>query len=156
MWHSEDKLFQYQVGENRQGHEVKLDSRCTETGRLSIEIAEKTRASNHAWQPSGILRRDNSWLYIQGNYQRVFVFPKSWLVRYFLSKIEPSEIHESYGTVRKFYLPIETAMAGAALTLDGSGQRIEQELKGIRITIDASKATPDTIEQIGRILDDAR
>ena len=35
------KLYQLRIGENLQGFEIKLDRRCTETGRLSIEIAEQ-------------------------------------------------------------------------------------------------------------------
>lgn len=109
------KKWQFDKGENRQGFEIKLDNRCTETGRLSIEIAEKSRVSNSAWMKSGIYRDDNSWLYVQGNYNVLFVFAKNWLVRYHQTK-KPDE-HESHGTVRKFYLPMSTAEFAAAKTI---------------------------------------
>lgn len=109
------KKWQFDKGENRQGFEIKLDNRCTETGRLSIEIAEKSRVSNSAWMKSGIYRDDNSWLYVQGNYNVLFVFAKNWLLRYHQEK-KPEE-HESCGTVRKFYLPISTAEFAAAKTI---------------------------------------
>lgn len=109
------KRWQYEVGENLQGFEIKLDNRCTETGRLSIEVAEKTRAENIAWVPSGIMRNDNSWLYIQGNENVLFIFQKSLLVKWFQQR--SPEVAESRGTVRKFYLSIPKAEDIAAKTL---------------------------------------
>ena len=53
--------YQFNIGENLQGFEIKLDTRCTETGRMSIEVAEKSRADSTKWTPSGIYREDNSW-----------------------------------------------------------------------------------------------
>jgi hypothetical protein len=109
------KKYQYDIGENLQGFEIKLDARHMETGRLSIEIAEKTRAANPTWVPSGIYREDNSWLYIQGNYQRIYVFDKGVLKRYHRQK-RPNEYEHprDHPTVRKFYLPHKTAEAAAA------------------------------------------
>ncbi len=52
------KKMQYSTGESLQGWEVKLDNRFTETGRLSIEIAEKSNRGVQVWTPSGIYRRD--------------------------------------------------------------------------------------------------
>ena len=109
------KKWQFEKGENRQGFEIKLDNRCTETGRLSIEIAEKSRSSNSEWVNSGIYRDDNSWLYVQGNYRVLFAFAKNWLVRFHQAK-KPAE-HESGGTVRKFYLPLNIAETAAAKTI---------------------------------------
>lgn len=126
MFHFSDKWSQYNIGENPQGCEVKLDKRCTDTQRLSIEIREKTRASNQQWRESGILRADNSWLYVQGNYHIVFVFAKTWLQLYYEKKITSSDIKESHGTVQKFYIPLHVAMKGAALVLDGNGNRLRQ------------------------------
>ena len=100
------KKKQFNVGESLQGWEVKLDNRFTETGRLSIEIAEKTSASQLNWTPSGIYRRDNTWLYIQGNYEYFYIFMKKILIRlHNLGKCEEAEIP----TLKKFYLPIEEA-----------------------------------------------
>lgn len=112
------KRYQIEVGENLQGFEIKLDLRCSDTGRLSIEIAEKSNAANAEWVASGIMRADNSWLYIQGNYQALWIFAKSQLRRFYQVK-RPDE-HESYGTVRKFYLSIRDADTIAALVLRGA------------------------------------
>ena len=101
------KKYQYERGENLQGFEIKLDTRCLEMGRLSIEVAEKTNRDAEFWTPSGIFRNDNSWLYIQGNYSIVYVFAKNWLRRWHDAK--RPEIFESHGTVRKFYLPLSIA-----------------------------------------------
>lgn len=109
------KLYQIKVGENLQGFEIKLDRRFQETGRLSIEIAEKSRAEMSDWTPSGIYRDDNTWLYIQGNYQRVYVFPKKFLVSLHLTN--RYEI-DSTATVQKFYLPLSDAEKYAAKVID--------------------------------------
>lgn len=111
----QSRHWQYRIGENLQGFEIKLDSRCTETGQLSIEVAEKSRAANALWIPSGIMRDDNSWLYIQGNYEVLFVFAKKTLRAW--HKQKQPELHESFGTVQKFYLALKDADRCAARTL---------------------------------------
>lgn len=98
---------QYEIGESLNGWEVKLDNRFTDTGRLSIEIAEKTRADNPVWIPSGIYRSDNTYLYIQGNYEYFYLFPKKYLV--FLHETKRYQVDERHPTVKKFYLPIAHA-----------------------------------------------
>ena len=108
------KSYQYRKGESAQGVEIKLDSRCTETGRLSIEIAEKTTDLNKPWIPSGIYRSDNTWLYVQGNRHIVFVFPKNVLLM--LHKSGKYEEAETL-TVKKFYLPMKLAERYAAKVL---------------------------------------
>ena len=106
------KKFQFETGENLQGFEIKYDARCTgdnntiATGRLSIEIAEKTKAENLNYVPSGIYRDDNSWLYIQGNYMQFWVFGKKILR--LLHDTGRYKEHE-LPTVRKFYLPLKDA-----------------------------------------------
>jgi hypothetical protein len=102
------KKKQYNVGESLQGWEVKLDNRFLETGRLSIEIAEKSARSIPAWTASGIYRRDNTWIYIQGNFQCFYWFQKNILIGLHKSgKYDPPE--EFNGTIKKFYLPIKDA-----------------------------------------------
>ncbi len=112
------RKFQFEVGENLQGFEIKLDRRCLDTGRLSVEVAEKTAADNPVWVPSGIMRDDNSWLYIQGNYQIIFIFAKK-LLRDYLRKKNP-KIDESRGTVRKFYMELPVARHLAARVIEGN------------------------------------
>jgi hypothetical protein len=73
------KLDQYKIGENEQGIEIKFDDRLKETGNLYIEYAEKSHPSKTEYFPSGISRDDNSWLYVIGNYEDVFIFGKRQL-----------------------------------------------------------------------------
>lgn len=109
------KKYQYTIGENVQGFEIKYDSRCTDTGRLSIEIAEKSRADIPSYTKSGIYRDDNTWLYIQGNYRILFVFPKNYLRRlHGCGKYQEA----SMPTIKKFYLPFDDAFKYAAKVID--------------------------------------
>lgn len=118
------KLYQLNVGENLQGFEIKYDERCTDTGRLSIEVAEKSRNDPALqWTESGIFRNDNSWLYIQGNYEVLYVFAKNWLLRYYQEK--SPELVEWNGTIRRFFLPVRTAELAAAKVI-----RCKQEVEG--------------------------
>lgn len=100
------KKYQFNIGENKQGIEIKFDSRFLETERLSIEIAEKSHPNNKNWIPSGIYRDDNSWLYIQGNYDVVYIFGKNVLK--LLHQSGRNEEHPM-PTIKKFYLPLEDA-----------------------------------------------
>jgi hypothetical protein len=109
------KKYQFEVGENLQGFEIKLDTRCTDTGRLSIEVAEKTTRDVSVWTPSGICRSDNSIVYIQGNYDCFWVFMKNWLLRYFENSQPKPDVTEFNGTIRRFFLPISVADVGAGL-----------------------------------------
>jgi hypothetical protein len=118
------KKYQYTRGENLQGWEIKLDLTCLKTKRLSIEVAEKSRKDMPNWTPSGIFRGD-SWIYIQGNYERLWIFGTKQLQRYFQQR--KPETHESFGTVRKFYLDFDTACTVALRVLDGDGPEPEPE-----------------------------
>lgn len=75
------KKEQYNIGENRLGLEIKFDTRCTDMGHLWIETAEKSNWRNERWIPSGIYRDDNSWLYAQGNWQKIWIFLKIDLIK---------------------------------------------------------------------------
>lgn len=114
------KKYQFERGESVQRAEIKLDRRCTETGRLSIEIAEKTKSDNSTWVSSGIYRNDNSIFYIQGNFQRIYLFNKKDLKRYHERYCEYSyeESPQAKPTVRKFYLPLEKADYYCILRVD--------------------------------------
>ncbi len=70
------KNNQFDIGENLAGIEIKFDSRCVDMNHLWIETAEKSKSQNKEWYPSGVCREDNSWLYIQGNYDKVWIFAK--------------------------------------------------------------------------------
>ena len=106
------KKYQIEVGENLQGFEIKLDNRCTDTGRLAIEVAEKANRDVPWWTPSGIMRDDNSILYIQGNYKCFWVFAKNWLRRWHDEKCP--EVLEFNGTIKRFFLDADKADIGAA------------------------------------------
>lgn len=112
------RRYQISKGESAQGVEFKLDTRCTDTGRLSIEIAEKTNASHRYWTDSGIKRQDNTWLYVQGTYGLVYVFPKKYLV--FLHDSKRYQEHD-LPTLRGFYLPLQDAERYAAIRLPKKG-----------------------------------
>jgi hypothetical protein len=114
--------------ENQQGIEIKLDEGCIRYGRLSIEVAEKSRADNPNWVASGILKDDNTWLYVQGNYDRSWVFAKTWLLRVYQIRLMADAFHESHGTVRKFYISLEAANVGAALIIDCKTRKRWEEL----------------------------
>lgn len=105
------KKYQYGVGENQQGIEIKFDDRLEETGNLYIEVAEKTKAENQQYISSGVMRNDNTWLYLIGNYNEIFIFDKKILKRMYLSrKHKEVEIPTSKG----FLLKREVAKEWAA------------------------------------------
>ena len=107
--------YQFGKGENKQGIEIKLDRDILETNNVSIEIAEKSRASLSDYTPSGIYRADNTWLYVQGNYKIVFVFAKSTLIVLHKSGKYPEY---ELPTIRKFHLPIADARKYAAMVIE--------------------------------------
>ena len=109
------KRYQLEIGENLQGFEIKFDARITDTGNVSIEIKEKSRADIPNWTPSGIYRDDNSWLYIQGNYDILFIFAKKFLIELHKSGRYPE--HE-LSTIVKFHIPIDHAKRWSAKYID--------------------------------------
>ena len=74
------RKYQLSKGENIQGVEIKFDDIYKKTGNIYIEIAEKSNEENENYVISGIYRNDNTWLYLIGNYEEVFIFPKNILV----------------------------------------------------------------------------
>ena len=102
------KSYQYERGENPQGWEIKLDNRCTDSKRLSIEVAEKTKKDDAApWIPSGICRDDNTLFYIQGNKARFYLFMKKHLCM--IHKRESTNVEEKHGTIKTFYISFKLA-----------------------------------------------
>lgn len=99
---------QYTLGESEEGVEIKLDAWCGRTGRLSIEVAEKTRAAQARFVPSGIMRQDNSLWYVQGDLKHCWVFKREAL-RAFFRDTRPAVIEDDPSTIRKFYLPVGEA-----------------------------------------------
>ena len=101
------KKYQQEIGENKQGFEIKLDRGCVKYGHLSIEVAEKSYANCPVWTPSGIYRNDNSWFYIQGNYEIIFMFAKNFLRQWKEEKNVP--IGDRTPTVQSFFLEFDVA-----------------------------------------------
>ena len=102
------KEWQCMKGENRQGIEIKLDRRILETGNVSIEVAEKSRADIPTWTDSGIMRDDNAWLYVQGNRQIVFVFAKKILRMLYLTRYQ-DRVRAPKPTIKAFLMPVSVA-----------------------------------------------
>lgn len=73
------RRYQNERGESASGIEIKYDMRFKETGNLYIEVAEKSNAALAEYSPSGIYRRDNTWLYLIGDYEQAFLFSKHQL-----------------------------------------------------------------------------
>lgn len=102
-------------GETANGIEVKYDRRCKETGNLYIEYAEKSSASNANYVPSGIDKDDNTWLWVIGNYETLYILCKSHLRRV-KTKYKPVNTPTSLG----FLLPVADAevLAAKIITTD--------------------------------------
>ena len=104
--------FKYQLERgDGQVDEIKLDTRCTDTGRLSIEIAEKSKATNPSFVSSGIYADSDFWLYIQGNEHIIFIFPRNLLQ--LLHRTGRYKEHQMK-TIKKYYLPLSDALKYAA------------------------------------------
>lgn len=118
------RLYQQTVGEGPVGVEIKHDERYGRSGNLWIEIAEKARPREGDYVPSGVFRADNSWLYIIGNYDVVFVFSK--LLLQGLARSERySIIENNTHTSRGFLLPDAAARRCAVVVL---APRAEQKI----------------------------
>lgn len=74
------RQYQVAVGESRTGVEIKYQPAYNNTGNLWIETAEKARQRPGEYAKSGIYRSDNTWLWVTGTYDRVWVFPKRTLL----------------------------------------------------------------------------
>lgn len=97
------KNYQNKIGENRQGFEIKFDNKMLDTGNIYIEVKEKSNPNNQNYVNSGIYRNDNTWLYLIGNYQTVYIFGKSHLkLMYESNKYREVKTKTSIG----FLLPI--------------------------------------------------
>lgn len=78
-------VYQAKYGESASGIEIKNDRRLKETGNLYIEFKQKSLRGNDD-DHSGINRDDDSWLYVIGDYETIYIFGKSQL-RSMLSKV---------------------------------------------------------------------
>ncbi len=99
-------------GESMQGIEVKYDKKFRQTGNLYIEVAEKSSSSVAEYTPSGIMKKDNSWLYAIGDHETLYIFAVKHL-RTFARKCHQVETPTSRG----FLLPLDLAEKLAATIL---------------------------------------
>lgn len=104
---------QLEWGESVGGYEIKYDARCTDTGRLSIEIAEKSRADLPEFTRSGIYSRQQPDFYIQGNFTVFYMFHCQVLREEHVYRVRragtgPWEWREM-PTIRTFYMPLQDA-----------------------------------------------
>lgn len=88
------RKWQYERGESASGIEIKFDDRLHATGNLYFEYAEKSNATNTGYVHSGIMREDNSWAYLIGDYNEAFLFGKKQLANLL---IMPKEKQRSLG-----------------------------------------------------------
>jgi hypothetical protein len=98
--------YQNKKGENKQGFEIKFDDKYKDTGNIYIETAEKSNENNINYVDSGIYRSDNTWIYIIGNYQELYIFSKSHLVLMHKSK---NYIEKTTKTSKGFLIPQKDA-----------------------------------------------
>ena len=88
------------------------------TGNLFVEYQEKTNVSNINFVPSGIMREDNTWLYLIGDYEQAFIFMKKALRAYCLWALDKALIEAktcNQGTSRGYILPMKSALENAFL-----------------------------------------
>lgn len=108
------KEFQYTIGENKAGIEIKNDTRFLETKNFYIEISEKSNSQNINFIKSGIYRDDNTWLYVIGNDVEFHVFSKKQLV--LLHKSKKYKTVET-PTSKGFLLPYVDAVSSYSLKI---------------------------------------
>ena len=100
------KKYQHEVGENKAGIEIKNDQKFRQSGNFYVETAEKSNAENQYFVVSGIYRNDNTWLYILGDYETIYVFSKDQLkILHRKGRFKLVETKTSQG----FLLPVVTA-----------------------------------------------
>ncbi len=92
--------------------------RMKDTGNLYIEIAEKSRPDMPRYTPSGIYRKDNTFLYLVGDKEQAFLFAKEQLKILYENKTTWSSkgIRErETPTSRGFTFPIKSALQGMCI-----------------------------------------
>lgn len=102
------KKYQFKVGENTAGIEIKHDMLFRKTNNLFIESQTKTKYGQ--WFNSGINNNDNSWLFLIGDEKKYWIFGKKSL-KLLLNKSEYNfrEIVNSTGDSKGYLLPVNIA-----------------------------------------------
>jgi hypothetical protein len=73
------RRYQNKEGENMLGAEIKRDDNFRKTGNVYLEVAEKAHPDRPSYTPSGIMREDNSWLFVIGDERCLWVFSTKYL-----------------------------------------------------------------------------
>jgi len=110
------KKWQIEHGENRAGVEIKYDMKVSETGNLWIETKEKSHPDRPNYVASGIYRDDNSWLYCIGDYNVIYVMPKT-ILRIMFEQRKYRELENGSKTSMGFLLPKDKAQMYAAIVI---------------------------------------
>lgn len=98
---------QFNIGETKEGVEIKLDDLMDETENIYFEISEKTVPSDDfPWIHSGIYRNDNSNFLLIGNYRIAYVFRISKLRKIFEEKQYDNLKEAKSGTSKGFVVSI--------------------------------------------------
>lgn len=110
---SKDDLYnQYKHGDAVDNcdnwYEIKLDRNCVITGRLSIEIAERT-ALHRGWVDSGIFAQSDATYYVQGTFSKFWVFRRQDLQEWYNTQ-NVSICADNPPTIKKYWLYLEPAL----------------------------------------------
>lgn len=112
------RKYQQEKGESVCGLEIKYDMLLSETGNVYIEVAEKSRPELPEYTASGVFRKDNTWLYLIGDYHQAFVFGKTLMRNLYLNKDQKKAwgcVDRQTPTSKGFTIPIKSAIRGMAL-----------------------------------------
>ncbi len=98
------RKYQNECGENMLGAEIKRDGLFRDTGNLYIETSEKSHPDNAVYIPSGIYRGDNSWLFVIGDEETIYIFSTKYL-----RMLEPRYEQKIKTTSTGYLMPISDA-----------------------------------------------
>ena len=99
-------------GETKEGVEIKFDDKIyayCHSGRVYIEMYEKSRPENRDYVESGIFRDDNTKLLLIGDYSIWFLFSKQWLR--WIERLDPPFLYRPKPTPTSigFCIPVPNA-----------------------------------------------
>lgn len=114
------KKMQRSCGENMLGAEIKRDDNFRQTGNLYIETAEKSDPENLRYIESGVMRKDNAWLYVIGDEIWFYVFSIKCL-RVLAGK-KYRKVENGTKTSKGFLLPLSHAEFYCLRRIDANGE----------------------------------
>lgn len=108
---------QWTVGESRLGAEIKFDNKQDKYGNVFIETRERrTTDGASRWRDAGIYDDSKPWLYVVGNFHRIFIFGVRTLQRMHKSG---QFLEKKTETSEGFVVPLERARDTAEKYLEG-------------------------------------